>query len=204
MEFKSLAASSVAATILIASLAAPVAAGQPPQCVVQRHLLRVALTAADPAVDTAYVARVVEQLWGAEGVDFDWIDEAKIASEDRLDARVVIGPKADYRFNGTIVWITTGDVIDRLAQHMSVEMQLSRDSARHLMFRGHLLERSLGYTVAHRLGHAVLGLSHAATGLMGNAYDSLNGVTALAALDLDAGNRRSLQKRFGIGCIAAR
>jgi hypothetical protein len=49
-----------------------------------------------------------------------------------------------------------------------------------------------------------MGLPHATTGLMSADYNPAPGLTSLHGSDLDAESRRLLQKRFGVGCIAAR
>jgi hypothetical protein len=215
MKFMNLAMVSVAAVAFLGVPAVRAAAEPGMQCEVhQRQLLRVTLSVAigPNAVDTSAITRVVDQLWAPEGVDIEWIDETRAASDDRLDAWVVIGRKASEtskvpaRENNVahrVVGISSDDVISRFEQALSLQMQVPRESAHHLMFgNAHLIERSLGYTVAHKLGHSLMGLSHAKSGLMSDAYDAAPGLTGLAASNLDADSRQLLQKRFGVGCTA--
>jgi hypothetical protein len=217
MKFRNLAVASVAAVAFLGVSAARASADPAMQCEVhQRQLLRVALSVAigPSTVDASAITRVVEQLWAPEGVDIEWIDETQAAAEDRLDAWVVIGRKAsesskvparEINVSRRVVGISIDEVMSRFEQTLSLQMQVSRESARHLMLgNAHLIERSLGYAVAHKLGHSLMGLSHAATGLMSDAYDTVPGLTGVPASNLDAESRQLLQKRFGVGCVAAR
>jgi hypothetical protein len=217
MKFRTLVVASVAAMALSGSPAAAATAELPAQCEVQqRQLLRVAMSIAvgQTAVDTTAVARVVDRLWAREGVDIDWIGESEVAADHRLDAWIVVGRRAtesstvpvrDNNVGHRVVAISLDDVIRRFEQSLSLQMQVSRESARHLMFgNAHLIERSLGYAVAHKLGHSVMGLTHAAAGLMSDDYNSMPGLTGVGAPELDGENRRLLQKRFGVGCVTAR
>ena len=217
MRFKHLAETSAAALILLAILAWPANADPLTPCEVhQRQLLRVALSVAigEIAVDPSAIARVVDQLWAPDGIDIDWIDETRAAKQGRLNAWVVVGrktaesanvPALDPNLARRIVWISADEVVGRFEQTLSVEMHVPRESARHLMFGGgHLIERALGYAIAHRLGHSVMGLPHAASGLMSADYNSTPVFTAVSAANLDAEGRKLLEKRFGVGCAATR
>jgi hypothetical protein len=214
MKVKTQAISIVSALVLLTGAAANAAGAGPWQCGVDhRHLLRVALSVAttEAAFDVFTIARAVHRLWSHEGVDIDWIDETRV--DDRLDAWVVIGrtasdsahaPRNENDLGGRMVWISTDEVVDRFEQRLSLHLQAPRETARHLLRGGHLLERVLSYAIAHQLGHSALGLSHAAAGPMTADYGAPPGLTAVVARDLDPANRRLLQKRFGIGCVAAR
>jgi hypothetical protein len=216
MKFRTLVVASVAALALSGLPAAAGTAGPAAQCEVQqRQLLRVAMSIAvgQTAVDPTTVARVVDQLWASEGVDIDWIGETEAATDHRLDAWIVIGrraaeassvPARDPNVGHRVVAISLDEVVGRFEHGLSLQMQVSRESARHLLFGNrHLIERSLGYAVAHKLGHSVMGLTHKA-GLMSVDYDSTPGLTSVRPPELDSENRRLLQKRFGVGCGAAR
>ena len=211
MTLKNLAVSSAAALTLL-STAAVASADPVLQCEVhQRHLIRVALSLAigETPVQSFAIARVVDQLWEPEGVDIDWIDETQVATADRLDAWVVVGrtvaesahfpPREDNLARQT-VWISADEVVARFEQRLSIQMQVPRESARHLLYGNQLLERSLGYAIAHRLGHAALGLSHAPVGLMSQDDVATPAPAAVVTRDLDAANRKLLQKWFGVGC----
>jgi hypothetical protein len=210
MKVMHLAIGSLAAAFL--AIAAEAAADSGTQCGVQyRHLVRVALSVApgEAPVDTLSIARVVDQLWEPEGVDIDWIDEERAVTEERLDAWAVVGRTADELMQvppreaslaRRTVWISTDEVVARFEQRLSLQMQLPRESARHLLRTGQLMERLLGYALGHQLGHAVLGLSHAQSGLMSADYVPSPGASAIVIRDLDAENRRLLHKRFAIGC----
>jgi hypothetical protein len=214
MRFKILALSSLMA---VAFLAAEAAADPEAQCDIHhRHLLRVALSVAigQTALDTPTLTGVVEQLWADEGVDIDWVEEMRAATEDRLDAWVVVGrtvaesahvpPRGD-NLARPIVWISTDQAVAQFEQRLSVQMQVPRESARHLLFaNGHLIEQLLGYSIAHKLGHTVMGLPEAATGLMNAASNLTPGLTAIVPIGLDPKSRRAVQQRFGVGCAAAR
>jgi hypothetical protein len=187
MKLKNLAVSSATALALVSG-AEKAAADPGMQCEIHyRHLIRVALSVAigESPVHTFAIARVVDQLWEPEGVDIEWIDETKAATEDRLDA-----------------WVVVGRTVAESANVPPLQMQLPRESTRHLLFGGPMMDRALGYAVAHRLGHAVLGLSHAPAGLMSASDSAAPGLAAVLTGDLDAANRRLLQTRFGVGCAA--
>ena len=214
MKVKTVAIWSVSALVWLTGSAANAAAAEPWQCGVdQRHLLRVAMSVAttETPLDAFTIARAVDRLWAHEGVDIDWIDETRV--DDRLDAWVVIGrtandsahvaPRANNLGYQT-VWISTDAIVARFEQRLSLQLQAPRETARHLLLGGQLLERALGYATAHQLGHSALGLSHASAGPMSADYGAPPGLTAVVARDLDPANRRLLQKRFGIGCVAAR
>lgn len=213
MEFKNVAAT-VGAVVMLAAFAGTAAADQPPTpCGVhQRHVLRVALSVAvGPTVlDKMAIARVVSQLWEPEGLDIDWIDETAAAQEPRLDAWVVIGrrtaelsklPPSPDGVSRHLVWVSMDTVESQLEQTLAMQMQMSRESARHLAFgSSHLIERSLGRAVAHRLGHSLMGLPHSATGVMSASYSGDIELRSSPA-QLDAQARRMLQRRFAIGCV---
>jgi hypothetical protein len=213
MKLKTLAVSGAAALLLVSS-AAGAAADPGMQCELHhRHLIRVALSVAvgETRVDSFAVARLVDQSWEPEGVDIDWIDETQAATEARLDAWVVVGrtvaetahfPPREDNLARRMVWISADEVVTRFEQRLSVQMQMPRESARHLLFGSQLLERALGDAIAHRIGHAVLGLSHAAVGLMSQGEMAVPAPSAAWTRDLDVANRKLLQKRFGVGCAA--
>ncbi len=217
MKFRNLAVASVAAMALLGCGPVKAAADPATQCEVQqRQLLRVSLSVAagQTTLDATAIQRVVDQLWAPEGVDVEWISETQAAAEDRLDAWVVVGrnaaelsnvPTRDNNVAHRVVSVSTDEVMGRFERSLSLQMQTTRESARHLMFgHAHLIERSLGFAVAHRLGHTALGLPHALTGLMSDDYNPSPGLTGVHAVELDAENRKLLQRRFGVGCVAAR
>lgn len=186
------------------------------QCEIQkRHVLRVALSVAagETPLDKRVMTVTVEQLWAPEGFGIDWIDETVASRDDRLDAWVVVTRRSveavkpgerterDNLRSPRIVLIAADEVESRVTQGLSLQLQVPPDTVRHLMFGDrHLFERSLGYTIAHRLGHTVMGLSHAATGLMSRDYLKATRSGAFLQSRLDAVSRKSLQKRFGLGC----
>jgi hypothetical protein len=187
-------------------------AGPDSQCdIYQRQIVRVALSLATggTAIDEAAIKRAAERQWASEGLDIEWIDERVAASDLRLDAWVVVErshsewtvpPRADGLVR-RIARVSLDNVAAKLEQKLSIEMQLSREAARHLMFgSSHLIEQSLGRTIAHQLGHSVMGLRHGNAGLMSARYDA--GEHSITQLDEDS--RRRLQQRFAIGCASAR
>ncbi|MGH9200831.1 MAG: hypothetical protein ACRD2A_06310, partial [Vicinamibacterales bacterium] len=185
------------------------------QCEVhRRQVLRVALSVAigQTPFDQRAITRVVEQLWAPEGVGIDWIDEPQASTPERLDAWVVVGRKSAEaavtprpNVRARIVLISVDEVAARLEQALSLQLQVPRDSVRHLMFgNAHLIGQSLGYAIAHQLGHSVFGLPHASAGLMSADYNQLPGLNSVPAAGLDGESRRILQKRFDVGCVAAR
>ena len=213
MKFRNLAVAGVAAMAFLGVSAARASADQPMRCEVhQRQVLRVALSiAVGPTIlDKMAVAHVVNQVWEPEGLDIDWIDETAAAQEPRLDAWVVLGrrtaelSKLPPSLDGVsrhLVWVSMDTVESQLEQTLAMQMQMSRESARHLMFgSSHLIERSLGRAVAHRLGHSLMGLRHSATGLMSSSYSGEIQLRSSPA-QLDAQARRMLQRRFAIGCV---
>jgi hypothetical protein len=214
MKVKTLAISSVSALVLLTGSAANAAWADAWQCGVdQRHLLRVAMSVAttETPLDAFTIARAVDRLWAHEGVDIDWIEETRV--DDRLDAWVVIGRTASESasvasraniLGHPMVWISIDEIVARFEQRLSLQLQVPRETARHMLLGAQLLERALGYAIAHELGHSSLGLSHASAGPMSADYGAPPELTAVVARDLDPANRGLLQKRFGIGCLAAR
>ena len=164
-------------------------------------------------LDQNAIARVVSRVWNAEGVEITWVPDtpeygwsdmdllvqvrqAPIAGAD--DALAEVGSVGGDP--SRVIVVSIGSTIARVARSLARELQVQPNSASHLLFAGgrQIVEQSLGYTVAHEIGHYLLAQrNHATSGLMRATYDPAITASRYGSLmRLDTKSRERLRGRF--------
>ena len=168
------------------------------------------------------ISQHATQIWHAEGLAFEWLPRDTQPSWSNLDAWVqirrgpVVGAESSIgavRFQGQVPSKLIQVSIDATAKRMASNLAARWRLAPRVFFSlqvadsRQVLERALGYAVAHELGHYLLATKeHASTGLMRQSFDpSADLKPQSKEATLDPKNRDRLRQRIDMAsqCQAA-
>lgn len=159
------------------------------------------------------IAQHATQIWGAEGLSFEWLPPDAPVSWTNLDALVqvrrapVVGAESSLgavRFQGQVpsklIQVSIANTTKRVVATLAARFRLDPQAFFSLEVADsrQVVERALGYAVAHELGHYLLATkSHSGAGLM---RQSFNPAADLAPRSpdtaLDPKNRTRLRQRI--------
>lgn len=187
----------------------------PSECTgLPRPHMRLRLGAPEGMVfDQSTIIDVVNRLWGREGLELDWVPPNAPPTWDGLDAwiqlrrhRIAGAERASgsVAFQGgqtrRFIQVSIDATFARVEWSLASRLQLQPTSVFHLLFAGgrQIVERSLGYTIAHEIGHYVLAQPrHSRDGLMRAAYDPVTTASVRPeSMQLDTKSRARLRERL--------
>lgn len=207
--------------------AADTLAGPVPAAVCQvlpRTQMRLRLSLFDEGdrLNADAISQHASEIWRAEGLSFEWLPLDAPPSWTNLDVWVqirrgpVVGAESSIgavRFQGQVpsklIQVSIENTAKRVVANLSARwrIELGAFFSLEVADSRQVLERALGYAVAHELGHYVLATKdHAGSGLMRQSFDPAADL-APASKDatLDPKNRDRLRQRIDLAgqCQAA-
>ena len=173
-------------------------------------------------LNAAAIVQHASHIWRAEGLELEWLPLDAPPSWTNLDAWVQIrrGPVAGaessigaVRFQGEVpsklIQVSIANAAKHVVSNLSARWRIELGAFFSLQVGDsrQVLERALGYAVAHELGHYLLATKdHAADGLMRQSFDPAADLEpASKDATLDATNRDRLRQRIDMAsqCQAA-
>ena len=184
--------------------------------------LRLSLFDEGDRLNADAISQHASDIWSAEGLVFEWLPHDAPPSWTNLDVWVqirrgpVVGAESSIgavRFQGEVpsklIQVSIANTAKRVVANLSSRwrIELGAFFSLEVADSRQVLERALGYAVAHELGHYVLATKdHAGSGLMRQSFDPAADL-APASKDatLDPKNRDRLRRRIDLAsqCQAA-
>jgi len=193
-------------------------AGPVPAAVCQvlpRTQMRLRLSMVDEGdrLNAGAISQHASQIWQAEGLSIEWLPPNAPPSWKNLDAWVQIrrGPVAGaesafgaVRFQGEVpsklIQVSIANTAKRVVSNLSARLRLPPGAFFSLEVGDsrQVLERALGYAVAHELGHYLLATKeHSGAGLMRQSFDPAADLAPRSTnATLDPDNRDRLRQRI--------
>lgn len=184
--------------------------------------LRLSLFDEGDRLNAEAIAQHAAQIWQAEGLSFEWLPIDNPPSWTNLDAWVqirrgpVVGAESSIgavRFRGDVpsklIQVSIANTTKRVAANLSARLRIEPQAFFSLQVAEsrQVVERALGYAVAHELGHYLLATKkHAGAGLMRQSFDPADNLAPRSSLTtLDPKNRARLRQRIDLAseCQAA-
>ena len=164
--------------------------------------------------DAEAAKTVVDRTWLPAGLTFDWLPPSPQRRADDADVVIIVeqtplknapkGALGVVRFAGgqpqKIVRVSTGTIADWIAARM-IERRLWPGNARAFLGSpraSRMVERAMGYVIAHELGHVLLAdKNHSGEGVMQASYVDVVGLDESAPLmKIDDGVRERVRLRL--------
>jgi hypothetical protein len=184
--------------------------------------LRLSLFDEGDRLNADTISQHVSQIWRAEGLALEWLPLDAPPSWTNLDAWVqirrgpVVGAESSIgavRFQGQVpsklIQVSIANTAKRVVANLATRWRIELGAFFSLQVADsrQVLERALGFAVAHELGHYVLATkSHAGSGLMRQSFDPAADLAPRSThAALDPKNRARLRQRIDLAsqCQAA-
>jgi hypothetical protein len=184
--------------------------------------LRLSLFDEGDRLNAGAISRHASQIWQAEGLSFEWLPLNAPPSWTNLDAWVqirrgpVVGAESSIgavRFQGDVpsklIQVSIAAAVKRVVANLSARLRIDPQAFFSLEVADsrQVLERALGYAVAHELGHYLLATKeHSSAGLMRQSFDPVADLAPRSTdTTLDPENRDRLRERIDMAsqCQAA-